>query len=985
MFYNDGVDEGYVSSTDGVDWSTETTLLAQGVPYRAALYCSGSTIYYVDPECDSGGGVYYGWGTLGADGAITWEVGSSFSTPYGLLRGFSTVLDSAGGWWVSFGDYSGPYGADVEVWHCANPSSCSWSQSAELAALDYGYTPYSDLVALTAGKMAVVLVDGSNAIGNLWGYTYSGSSWSSYATTPGEYEQYAGSCVAIGDTTECAASVPGTAIDYVALSYDNNAPTWSPPLQLVACSVCYASMSLDGASGLAATFTTSGSTVGFVASSDSGGTWSSEVDFSTSETDPAWVSSPYSINGNVQAVWTDGTSAPFDIRFAPGQGTGGGGSCTSGPQFVSYSIANASGYLVSGDVGFQQPYQIQVSIRNPASIACTFEVQVSEKGAAQYYGDIGWNWPPVIGSILSTLGVPDQWDANPQCQSGGSGVWVNDSLGCGLSEGLTLQPGQTGTLSYSFANRWAWIPPWDWQYLMGSAVWSTISGIGGNIGKIDKALEALQSGRKDLGTYQSYFGLFTAPGATLPYEGFEFAIASVSPGAPVLSSGAVPETILTMANIPKMTSYLLSVLLSFPGGDATDAGIAGLAACETIIGCLLGAGAIGVQAGLILAQNGEYVAATDPSPDYAQVVHPVPPTLLNGTQIVQLPAFGSLPANMKAALETTMAVVEYDNATSISLDRYAGAELAGSQTYEELQLQAAAGYAQERDELMAALDGQLSTIPLALETLNSSSMQVVTSYLLRNGLPPIEQQILSGFGMSSSIGAVTDGLLMATETNTTLPSWLSGIEEWQAVMLVQTDSILNQVAPPGQGVLASGGFVNKNLRPLPTDSFGNSMVTVDTHGGVVKSTDPRVVTELANVTNTGTIALGSFKVNVTIPPGWEVEPSGRAIRVYYESAGGKQVEITAGSQVSALGGGIVAVAVPNFNATKAGAPLVQGASVVVTIDLVYTLDGSAVNAADYPVTCPGFVAVSAWEGGSYTGSSASQEGSVLFVAYLSPQ
>jgi hypothetical protein len=159
-----------------------------------------------------------------------------------------------------------------------------------------------------------------------------------------------------------------------------------------------------------------------------------------------------------------------------------------------------------------------------------------------------------------------------------------------------------------------------------------------------------------------------------------------------------------------------------------------------------------------------YIAATDPDLNYTKIVQAGPLTLANGTLFVNLPAVKSLPTNQRDFLQKLADELSYQNATSLSVARYMGALEAGSQYYATLQLQAILNYASQRDQAMSQFVNLVSTLP-TLPPFSSASVQQVRAYLQKNGLPPVEQQILRGLGLSSSIPDTVAGLTLFNETS----------------------------------------------------------------------------------------------------------------------------------------------------------------------------------------------------------------------------
>lgn len=285
FFYNDGTNNGWKSSLDGITWSAERTISTNGAHGYFAFYCKGITVYYAT-EAMFSASIYYNKGTLNSDGTITWGTEGSFSTTGGTIRGISTTLDTSGHWWVAFGSTVG-----VEVWQCASPSSCTWSQSTSFT-VSGSYVPYAKITNLTSGRLSLVYNSGSNTVSSLTLKTYNGSVWSSAVTTTGtSFGLSQGSCVAIADTTECGFYDSNSMVGYIAAVYNGNSPIWlAETVVASSCSSPYASIGTDGSARLAIAYLcNAGSSVSFVESFNAGATWTAPYLVSSSQTNPQWI------------------------------------------------------------------------------------------------------------------------------------------------------------------------------------------------------------------------------------------------------------------------------------------------------------------------------------------------------------------------------------------------------------------------------------------------------------------------------------------------------------------------------------------------------------------------------------------------------------------------------------------------------------------------------------------------------------------------
>ncbi len=143
VFYDDGSNYGFRSSTDGNAWTSETTLTTAGAVFTelASFTCSGTKVYYAIPASASSASktVYYRYGTLNSDGTITWTISESAMSlaNNNFPNGDSVAIDSSGDLWLAastcFSPSNPPCGIGVtfylEVWECTTPRAAVGPQS----------------------------------------------------------------------------------------------------------------------------------------------------------------------------------------------------------------------------------------------------------------------------------------------------------------------------------------------------------------------------------------------------------------------------------------------------------------------------------------------------------------------------------------------------------------------------------------------------------------------------------------------------------------------------------------------------------------------------------------------------------------------------------------------------------------------------------------------------------------------------------------
>jgi hypothetical protein len=480
--------------------------------------------------------------------------------------------------------------------------------------------------------------------------------------------------------------------------------------------------------------------------------------------------------------------------YNPGQGSTQVTVTTMVPQFLGYYLAYPNGtFMPDQTANFGKPYDVVVLIGNPDIAPHTYTISLGYGGVSTEYGAIQFNWPEYLEGVMGKLGFPSTWAADAQCSI--TPTYDTETVG----------PRETANFVFHCVSKWNWIPPYNPDILWSTVIWSLVGGWAETL-KLAVETKALDLSGALLA--------WTTAGLFIPTERYYF---QVSLGSTILGTGYAGVKVPMW----KLYEFLASIATGIPAGMATTAAIAGSWA---VAPSLLAYGQI---AGLAVIQY-LYTSATDPSSDYTQVAQPMPPTLLNGTEIMELPAVRSLTGSMYSVAQTLASVLEYQNVTTISIERYAGATAAGDQYYQSLQLRALATYASQRDLFLAKLENQLSILSTMLPPLNSSTIRSAETYLSQNGLPPVEQQLLTGLGFSSSIPDLTNGmeaLLNADLLNGTILSQLSLINGTQALQFLlgaETAGWMQQLSPsssptpnPLSGFLDSvNAFLRQTTQPI---------------------------------------------------------------------------------------------------------------------------------------------------------------------------
>jgi hypothetical protein len=449
-------------------------------------------------------------------------------------------------------------------------------------------------------------------------------------------------------------------------------------------------------------------------------------------------------------------------------------------QTVSFELDDVRGNKInSANIG--EPYVIAVTINNPDSVAHTYDLQLavnSEWSATFPRGGVRTDrLPEWLVATMAYAGVPTGWNANP-------------SSVVHPAASQTVAPGATATFRFAVLSRWNWIPPWDSRYLLSCLLWGFYSGfLPTDVSLIKTMFE--------LGGLASFSNAMGESGWFLSGEQFNFVLTVNSVDKWYIDGIPVFVPVLGY----KMNNYLAAMIA---GAAAAEQTFEAIAPVITGSGTVIAVAKLLNEAILIFVQNLDYVAALDPSSDYARVVQPVPFSLNNGTLLLDLPAVHSLTAGEVQVLSTLAQLVSLQNATTESIIRYAGAIDAGSEDSANLQLQALTSYAKQRDSYLSNLESELSLLGSEASQLNSSSVLLVQNYLQQNGLPSIERQILSGLGFESSVEDVSKSLALFNASSLGGFNLTNGVNALVSAGAAETDFWSNTkpvVLPtPSQGV-----------------------------------------------------------------------------------------------------------------------------------------------------------------------------------------
>jgi chitodextrinase len=368
-----------------------------------------------------------------------------------------------------------------------------------------------------------------------------------------------------------------------------------------------------------------------------------------------------------------------------------------------------------------------VTIRNVDTSPHLYNISITQNSFSPTQGGL-----PLLGRT---------WDLAPECRGNYATSWIlMSTYPCTSSlVSLWIQPGESVNFSFPFVDRWNWIEPWSWQDLVHEV-----------IDNFRSLQYSTTDGLKQIVTQLIQEGWMNWA------EHFRFSI---------YSNQNLLQSTWQEFHVPwtKVAAYIGSLVASQAAAYFSQNGIANL------ITCILTAGVTCVpllmESIMIAGQYFSYQAALDPSPDYTTIVQPSALTLTNRTSFDSLPILNTVTREQRTLLQSLAESVIYENATSISLTRYEGAKEAGDDYWAEAQLKAASNYASLRDQYTATFQTDLSALGSTFQPMNQTTIQNNNAYLHKNGLPNLETQVLSGLGLSASLGNVTRGLTLFNQTS----------------------------------------------------------------------------------------------------------------------------------------------------------------------------------------------------------------------------
>jgi hypothetical protein len=160
VFYSDGTNMVYRTSTDGINWSSATTIRACDHGEKFSVYFDGTYLHYVYASDVLNETLKYRRGTPNSDGSITWSTTTELdAVAANSAKRYSrpTVTADAGGYpWVAYTEYYSGYGT-FPVLTRSSTNDGTWSTSS-------GYPTYITTVSEVGWRAKVVALSVANRV-----------------------------------------------------------------------------------------------------------------------------------------------------------------------------------------------------------------------------------------------------------------------------------------------------------------------------------------------------------------------------------------------------------------------------------------------------------------------------------------------------------------------------------------------------------------------------------------------------------------------------------------------------------------------------------------------------------------------------------------------------------------------------------------------------------------------------------------------------
>ena len=184
VFWDNGTNWGYSTSSNGTTWSSQTAIAAsaantQGVDYAYCVVYNGTYVAYIR-EGSTLTGLYFGMGTPNSNGTITWLASEQTVSSSSCLDP-CMAFDTSGHVYICYSNN----GYNFSISKNAN-SNGTWSTASGYPVSAYSesnqYYPYGSILQLSNGDMAVIFCIQKAPSQALYYSIYNGSTWGTEAS-----------------------------------------------------------------------------------------------------------------------------------------------------------------------------------------------------------------------------------------------------------------------------------------------------------------------------------------------------------------------------------------------------------------------------------------------------------------------------------------------------------------------------------------------------------------------------------------------------------------------------------------------------------------------------------------------------------------------------------------------------------------------------------------------------------------------------------
>lgn len=312
VFYGDGTNTGWRSSTDGTTWSSFTAIGAGLQGRRIAIYWDGTYVNY-ERSIPTNDYIYYRRGVPNSDGTITWDAERTVAT--GTVKDYGSVAKDSNGYpWVAYSYYVASYTPRIRQATALDGSA--WGTDTELDAT--GGTIGPAALQLPSGKMYAIWCYYTPAEGSreLRGKLYNGSSWGVLATIDTNVKSYANWSAVVYGSTVYLVYTKGTTNNVVFRSW-TEAGGWTSETTLE-------STDKDANTSVVIAINNDDLYVFWTYSTTIylkrrlSGAWQTKESFVTDESNivaGTLASSFKTDESKIGVVWTAGAASPYNVRF----------------------------------------------------------------------------------------------------------------------------------------------------------------------------------------------------------------------------------------------------------------------------------------------------------------------------------------------------------------------------------------------------------------------------------------------------------------------------------------------------------------------------------------------------------------------------------------------------------------------------------------------------------------------------------------------